>query len=223
MVATAIVATEVAFWVFLLAGLAARYVLRRPRLGLVLLLGSPAADLALLALVAGDLQRGAAPSHAHALAAAYLGFTVAFGHDLVSWADRRFARRFAGAPPVAKPLRRGAERVRHEWREFGKAALFWVISVGLLLGLSGIVGDVERAQPLLGQAVVLTLVLGIWFVAGPAATSANQRLKKEKQHDREREDPAHNNQSVGPVVVLRGRHPGRELPPTAGDARRNRA
>ncbi len=176
MVAAAIVATEVAFWVFLIAGLTARYVLRRPRLGLALLLGSPAADLVLLALTAGDLHSGAAPTQAHALAAAYLGFTIAFGHDLVSWADRRFAHRFAGAPLAAKPHRGGAERVRHEWREFRKAALFWAISVGLLLGLSALVGDVERAQPLLGYVVVLTITLGIWFVVGPVATSANQRL-----------------------------------------------
>ncbi len=179
MVATAIVATEVAFWVFLMAGLAARYVLRRPRLGLVLLLGSPAADLALLVLTARDLQSGAAPTQAHAIAAAYLGFSLAFGHDLVRWADGRFARRFGGAPLAAKPHRTRTERVRHEWREFRKAALFWAISVGLLLGLSALVGDVERAQPLLGFVVVLTLTLGIWLVAGPVATSANQRLKKE--------------------------------------------
>ncbi len=72
---------------------------------------------------------------------------------------------------MVKPQRTGPERVRHEWREFRKAALFWAVSGGLLLVLSALVGDVERAQPLLGHIGMLTLVLGIRFVAGPAATS----------------------------------------------------
>ncbi|MGH8776269.1 MAG: hypothetical protein ACRDWI_14275 [Jiangellaceae bacterium] len=171
MIVAAILVSEVAFWVFLAAGLAARYVARRPILGLVLLLGSPVADVALLTLTAVDLHRGAAPTQAHALAAAYIGFTVAFGHSVVRWADRRLAQRFAGGAPAAKPQRTGPERVRHEWREFRRAALFWAVSGGLLLVLSALVGDVERAQPLLGYVGVLTLVLGTWFVAGPVATS----------------------------------------------------
>ncbi|MGH8824481.1 MAG: hypothetical protein ACRDVN_08395 [Jiangellaceae bacterium] len=171
MIVTAILIAEVAFWVFLVAGLAARYVLRRHGLGLVLLLGSPAADLALLALTAADLQRGAAPTQAHALAAMYLGFTVAFGHDVVRWVDQRFAHRYADAPAVAKPHRTGGQRAQHEWREFRKAALAWAVAVGLLLAMSAPTGDVERALPMLGSVGMLTLVLGIWFVAGPVATS----------------------------------------------------
>jgi hypothetical protein len=171
MITAAIVFAEAAFWLFLAAGLVTRYVFRRPRLGMVFLLGSPAADVALLLLTAVDLQRGGTPTQAHALAAAYLGFTVAFGHDVVRWADQRFARWIAGGPPAAKPRRTAAERVRHEWREFGKAGVFWAVSILLLLALSALVGDIEQARPLLGYVGVLSVVLGIWFVAGPVATS----------------------------------------------------
>ncbi len=177
MIYAAIVGAEVAFWVFLLAGLAARYVLRRPRLGAVLLLGSPVADAALLGLAAMDLHGGADPTTAHGLAAVYLGFTVVFGRSLVRWVDQRFAHRFAGGPPPVKPPRRGHAKVGHEWREFRKAALAWGISAAVLGLLTLVVGDLDRAQPLLGYLGLLSLVLVIWFVTGPVpAVVANGRL-----------------------------------------------
>jgi hypothetical protein len=176
MIAAAILVCEVTFWVFLAGGLVARYVLRRPTLGMVLLLGSPAADLALLMFTAVDLSRGASPTTTHALAAAYLGATVAFGHDVVRWADRRFAAWYAREGSPAKPRRDGPERVRHEWREFRKAVVFWVVAVSLELILAGIVGDVQDAAPLLGYTGVLTMVLVIWFLAGPVATSIAVRF-----------------------------------------------
>ncbi len=177
MIASAIVATEVAFWVFLAGGLAARYLLHRPVLGLVLLLGSPAADVALLVLSAADLHRGAAPGQAHALAATYLGFSVAFGHDVVRRADRWFAHRFAGGPPVTKPRRTRGQRAEHEWREFRKAALAWAVTSVLLLVMAVLNGDLRGAQPLLSYAGMLTVVLTIWFVSGPLpATVAAARV-----------------------------------------------
>jgi hypothetical protein len=156
-------------------------------LGLALLVGSPAADLVLLALTAIDLSRGAAPTQAHALAAVYLGFSVAFGHSVVRWADGQFAYRFAGGSPRTKPRRNGRQRAEHEWREFRKAALAWAVSVALLLAMSALVGDVDRAAPLLSYPVILTLVLAGWFVTGPlpASVSAarvphlNRRTKEE--------------------------------------------
>ena len=187
MLVGAILACEVAFWVLLGAGLTARYVWRRPRLGWTLLLGSPAADVALLALTAVDLHRGSAATQAHALAAVYIGFTIAFGHSLVAWADRRFAHHFAGGPPPAARTAGGQLRVRHEWREFGKATLAWAISVAILLGLAAMVDDVQRAQALLTYVGVLSVVLVIWFLTGPAAAVVGaSRQLTETRHDRQR-------------------------------------
>jgi hypothetical protein len=162
-----IVICEVAFWAFLGAGLVVRYGFRRPRLSRYLLLGSPAADLALLVLAAVDLARGARATEAHSLAAAYLAFTVVFGPGLVRWADARFAHRFvAGAAPSRRPAR-GRERMRHEWREFAKAVAACALTSGLLgLGVL-LVNDAERSRPLIGFEVNLGLVLVIWFAVGP--------------------------------------------------------
>lgn len=177
----AIVVCEVAFWVLLVGGLFARYLLRRPRLGLALVLASPAVDLGLLALTAVDLHRGAVATQVHALAAVYLGFSVAFGPNIVEWADRRFAYHFSGGPPPVKQARRGPARVAHEWREFRKAALAWVVSGALLAVLAVLTGDVQRATALLGYIAVMSLVLIIWFFTGPVPATAQARRRAESR------------------------------------------
>lgn len=124
MVLGAIVVCEIVFWVFLAAGMAARYVLRRPRLGLALLLGSPIVDLALLALTAVDLHRGGAATQVHALAATYLGATVGFGS--ASWSGP-----IAGLPTASR-----AER--HRRRLLAPGSSGWRTSG---------VGSVARGSP----------------------------------------------------------------------------
>jgi hypothetical protein len=163
----AIVACEIAFWVFLFGGLAVRYLLRRRRLSTAVLLGSPLADLGLLVLSAIDLARGAKATEAHALAAAYISFTIVFGHSIIRWADARFAHRFAGGPPPVKVPKRGPERTRHEWREWGKAVLACAMASGLIgLGVL-LVNDSDRSKALVGFETRLAGLLIIWFVVGP--------------------------------------------------------
>jgi hypothetical protein len=159
-----IVACEIGFWVVLAAGLIARYVLRRRRLGAALLIVAPVVDLVLLVATTVDLARGATAGFGHGLAAAYIGFSVAFGHGLVRWADERFAYRFAGGPPPSKPPRYGRARTLHEWREFGKAALAWAIACGLLGLAIVVVGDGDRTAALDAWLVRLTMVLAVWAI-----------------------------------------------------------
>lgn len=61
-----------------------------------------------------DLRGGATAGFAHGLAAAYIGFSLAFGHSLIRWADVRFAHRFADGPPPPEPARYGRERAVRE-------------------------------------------------------------------------------------------------------------
>ena len=63
--------------------------------------------------------------------------------------------------------------MRHEWREFGKAALAWTISVALLGAAIAIIGDAERTEALAGWIVRLTGVLAIWSI-WPLSYSAQQ-------------------------------------------------
>lgn len=78
-----ILGAEASFWVLLLAALFTRYLLRLRRASTALLCGLPLVDLALLSFVTIDLARGSEPTQSHALAASYLGFTLAFGHPMV--------------------------------------------------------------------------------------------------------------------------------------------
>ena len=159
-----IVAAEIGFWVLLAAGLVARYPLGRRRLGAILLASVPLVDVGLLVATVIDLNNGATADFRHGLAAAYIGFSVAFGHSAIRWADQRFAHRFAGGPPPWRPPRGGRERARYEWREFGKAASAWSVSSALLLAAIAIVGDADRTAELQGWIARLTLVLAIWSI-----------------------------------------------------------
>jgi hypothetical protein len=175
-VAVAIVGAEVAFWVVLGLGLLARYVLRRPGLSRVLLLGVPLVDLALLVLVGLDLAGGTEPGRPHALAGLYLGLTVAFGHPLVRWADARFAHRFRGTPLPPKPAKGTREHVRSLWVEWARVVAAAAIAV-VVLALLGVVAgtgafpssvDAATTNPLWAQMAVLPVVVVVWFLAGPA-------------------------------------------------------
>jgi hypothetical protein len=173
--AALIAACEVGFWVMLGAGLVARYLLRWRRTSTVLLVGTPLLDVVLLVATVFDLNGGAEATVVHGLGAAYLGFSVAFGHSVIRWADVRFAHRFAGGPPPVKPPKHGPERVRHEWREWGKCVLAAGIACAVMVLLVFVVGTPERTevlwQPPGGWMPRLGIVTAIWFVAGPLWTT----------------------------------------------------
>lgn len=160
-----IIGCETGFWILLGAGLAARYLLKRRRLSMLLLASVPLLDVVLLAAAAADLARGGGAGNFHGLAAYYLGFSIALGPSLVRWADVRFAHRFAGGPAPVKPARGTPAYRRGLWLEYGRVLLALAIAVAVLLGmilLTGGAGDglwdwIRRAG----------LVAGIWFLAGP--------------------------------------------------------
>ena len=159
-----IVAAEIAFWLMLVSGLAARYVLGRARLGMALLVATPVVDLALLVVTTIDLRRGGEAALPHALAAVYIGVSVAWGQRLVSWADVRFAHQFAGGPPPERSPRTGPEHAAHQRREWFRHLTAWATGTALLgLGIL-VVGDLDRTSALLNVAALWTLILAIDFL-----------------------------------------------------------
>jgi hypothetical protein len=158
---------EIAFWVVLGLGLLARYVLRWPRVSTALLIGVPLLDLVLVVATVIDLRDGGTANFTHGLAAAYLGFSVAFGRDLVRWADVRFAHRFAGGPPPVKIPGNGPVRVRYEWVSWGKGMIGWAVACGLLLGGVLWIDDPARTQALLGWTFRLSTAMVVWLIFWP--------------------------------------------------------
>jgi hypothetical protein len=164
----AIVACEAAFWLVLLAALAARYLWRRSGLGRALLFALPVVDVLRLVFTAVDLRSGARADFAHGLATAYVGFTIAFGGTLVAWADRLFARRFAGGPAPLPPPARGWPAVRYEFGLWLRCVVAWIITLALLVALIAFVDDAARTEAL-GQWFRFALGgIVLWFVFGPA-------------------------------------------------------
>ncbi len=159
MILAAIVACEVAFWVAILGGLAARYLLRRPRLGAALLILAPVIDVVLLALVAVDLLGGGTASWQHGLAAIYIGISVAYGKRMVAWADVRFKHRFAGGPA---PVRLTGTRYTVTcWRDVLLTGLAVVIAAAILGAIILLVDEPERTSALSGYFGILGIIFAI--------------------------------------------------------------
>lgn len=152
-----IVACEIGFWVLVVLGLLARYVMRWPRTGAVLLAMTPVVDVVLLTAVIVTLQAGGTATFFHGLAALYLGLSIAYGHKMVKWADVRFAHRFAnGAAPVKLY---GREYTKECWKDVNRTTVAVGIAAGILWLLTALVADPSRTRALLG----IYPVLGIWF------------------------------------------------------------
>jgi hypothetical protein len=165
-----IIACEISFWLVLFLGLAARYLLRLKRLSFVLLLGLPVLDLALLGFTALDLGSGNQATFAHGLAAAYVGFTIAFGNVAVSWADQRFAHWFTDAPAPAKAPTRGWPALRYELFLWVRCLAAVAITLVLLIALIAFVNDKLATEALYEWFRIAVGSAIFWFIFGPMWT-----------------------------------------------------
>ncbi|MFD2840661.1 hypothetical protein ACFSYH_08770 [Populibacterium corticicola] len=159
MILFAIIACEIGFWIAILAGLAARYLAGRPRLGAALLIAAPIIDVVLLVLVAVDLLGGGHASWHHGLAAIYIGISVAYGHRMIGWADAKFATRFRGAPPRA--VLSGSAYTIKCWQDVARTSVAAGIAGAILYGLIYFVAAPARTAELEGFFQVLGLIVGI--------------------------------------------------------------
>ncbi len=175
-----IVGCEASFWALLLLGLTARYLLRRKMLSNALLLSLPVVDLILLGATVLDLKSGTQATFAHGLAAAYVGFTVAFGGITVAWADRHFAHRFAAAPAPVKAPTNGWPALRYELHLWARCLVAVAITLLLLAGLIALVND-DAATKVLREWFRVPIGAAVaWFVFGPLWTLLFSSWRKER-------------------------------------------
>ncbi|PLS16096.1 hypothetical protein CVD28_18810 [Bacillus sp. M6-12] len=163
MIGWLIVACEIGFWVLILIGLFTRYILKRKKLGAIFLWSTPIIDLLLIIATVIDLQNGQTATFFHGLAAYYIGMTAAFGHQLIDWADKRFAYRYSNGPKPMKKAKYGAEYAKNERKGWYRHLLGWVIGNVLLLGIIYFVGDKTRTEVLWNVIKLWGLVLSIDF------------------------------------------------------------
>ncbi|OPA77564.1 hypothetical protein BVG16_14040 [Paenibacillus selenitireducens] len=178
MITAFIIGCEIGFWLFVLAGLFSRYILRMKKLGAWLLFCTPVVDLALLIATIIDLRSGKEATFIHGLAAIYIGVSIAFGHRMIQWADQRFAYLFAKGPEPTKKPKYGAEHARYERIGWLHHFLAWVVGCVLLLGVIWMVQDAGKTEALVKVIRVWSLVLGIDFLISFSYTLFPRKSKE---------------------------------------------
>ncbi|MFJ5222108.1 hypothetical protein [Streptomyces sp. NPDC088400] len=161
MIVTLIIICEVGFWVLLAAGLALRYLAKKPRLGAAVLLLEPLLEVVLLVVTTIDLKNGAEPDWKHGLAVIYIGFTVGYGHYTIKRIDARVAHRFAGGPPPVKPPRYGMARARYEGKLWLRTVVAAAVAATLLQLAIWYVGDASGTESLTGWQFTALRAAGI--------------------------------------------------------------
>jgi hypothetical protein len=157
-----IVACEIGFWAAIIGGLAARYLLGTRTLGTALLVCAPLIDVVLLVAVTAHLATGATASWHHGLAALYIGFSVAYGHRMIGWADTRFAHRFAAGPVPVKPA--GRHYTRQCWADVVRTLAAALIATGIIAAITWWVGDPARTAAFTGWHGALGIIVAIEFI-----------------------------------------------------------
>jgi hypothetical protein len=172
-----LIGCEIGFWLLLGLGLASRYLWKLRRLSTVLLLCVPLLDVILLVAAVVDMRGGATADVRHGLAAAYLAYSIVFGHRTIRWADAHFHHRFAGGPPPWKPPAGGAARTRYEWGFWVRIVVAYGIACLILLGLVWLVNDPSRTG---GLIEFMTSMLRVPLIALIWPVSYTLWPKKEK-------------------------------------------
>lgn len=162
-IAWLIIACEIGFWVFILVGLVTRYVLKKKKLGLFFLSLTPLIDLLLLIATAYDLNQGATATKVHGIAAIYIGVSIAYGKNMISWADKQFT--YYVLKQGTKPEKLyGYEHARQEVKGALKHVLAFIIGASFLIGLIYFINDPNRTKSLLTILQIRGIVLAIDFV-----------------------------------------------------------
>lgn len=162
-IAWIIVACEIGFWVVIAAGLITRYIFNQKRLGLFFLALTPVIDLVLLVVTANDLYNGATATQVHALAAIYLGVSIAFGKSMIRWADERFV--YYVKKQGTKPVRRtGMAYAKHSMKGSLQHVLAFIIGGAFLIIMINLIDDPSKTEALSDMFKLWALILGIDFV-----------------------------------------------------------
>lgn len=158
-----IIACEIGFWVFVLAGLCSRYVWNKKKLGTFLLICTPIVDLILLIVTVIDLKNGAVATTIHGIAAVYIGVSIAFGHRMIQWADGHFNYRFGnGGKPVK--IKYGKAHARKERAGWYRHLLSLFIGGGILVSITLYINNDAQTESLMRIMLLWSLILIIDFV-----------------------------------------------------------
>ncbi|MED3878389.1 hypothetical protein [Priestia megaterium] len=162
LIAWMIIGCEIAFWIVIILGLATRYMFRKQKLSFFILALTPVVDFVLLIVTSVDLYRGATATYAHAIAAVYIGISIAFGKSMIKWADERF--QYYVMKNGEKPRRRyGKEYAKHYFKSWIQHVVAYAIGAALLGAMMYIVPN-EKTGVLQNVVELWTVIVGIDFL-----------------------------------------------------------
>lgn len=171
-IAWTIIACEIGFWVFIIAGLVTRYIFNKRKLGLVLLAMTPVVDLLLFIVTGLDIYRGAVPTFAHAIAPIYIAVSIVYGKSMIRWADERFL--YYVKREGTKPIRRiGMDYAKHSMKGSLQHVLAFIIGGAMLLLIVNYIGNktdtsiLQETLRLWGIVVIVDLVFSITYFIFP--------------------------------------------------------
>jgi hypothetical protein len=172
LVAWTIVACEIGFWVFIIAGLVTRYVFNLKKAGLFILAMTPVIDLVLIMVTGIDIYHGATATIAHSIAPAYLALTIIFGKDMIKWADERFL--YYVKRVGVKPKRKiGMAYAKHSMKGTLKHIVAYIFGGAILLFMIFYIGDESKTEELWatlnfwGIVVLIDIFISITYFIWP--------------------------------------------------------
>ncbi|MGR6546788.1 hypothetical protein [Paenibacillus tundrae] len=175
-----IIGCEIAFWLFVAAGLSVRYLLGMKRTGIALLMATPIVDVLLLVATVMDLQRGATASTIHGIAAIYIGVSIVYGHRMIAWADRYFLYWFKGGDNPRGQKVYGREHANREIQGWFRHLAAWCIGCLFLYIMVLWIGDAERTEAFTGLIRIWGMILGIDFIISFSYTLWPRKIPLEK-------------------------------------------
>ncbi|MFB9977281.1 vWA domain-containing protein [Pallidibacillus thermolactis] len=159
-----IIACEIGFWVFVLAGLVTRYIFKKKKLSMILFICTPLIDLVLLFATYIDLVNGAVAEFVHGLAAIYIGISVVYGKQMIAWVDKQFAYRFSGGERPVKKKLYGMEYAREERKGWYRHFFAYIIGASIIGMILLSIGFSEQTAELIRPLNVWTVVIVIDFL-----------------------------------------------------------
>lgn len=173
-----IIAGEVLFWIVLLAGVCARYLLRWRSVSTILLAATPLIDIVIIVLTYIDLYRGASSDFSHGMAAFYVGFSLVFGPEAIARIDRRFARRHTDLSEAELPAVPTRSSLAY-WLRCLTASAITVVLLAVGIAIAGLADSFW----LIYWVIVAVFTALAWGVVGPLRDRW-RRSRRRKEPDR---------------------------------------
>ncbi|MBK3494254.1 hypothetical protein JFL43_05160 [Viridibacillus sp. YIM B01967] len=151
-----IIGAEIAFWILIVVGLVLRYILKLKRLSIFVLAASPVIDLVLILLTVLDLKNGEIATFVHGLSAIYIGVSIAYGKQMIEWADQQFKWLVLKVDERPKKAY-GKEKSKRETIGFVRHLFAYAIGSAVLWGILLFLGKDE-------QTISLFYVWSIWSI-----------------------------------------------------------